>query len=96
MTAAYIPIAYAHQPACLPVKQTVIGTQIQVCLVKQHRYRNTAQLLVGAVAAQRFIDWVESEACGLDLLSQANYRLPVNRLSAPDVPPEAHPDAPPG
>ena len=68
----------------------VRGLDIEM-IVPQH-----GAFFVGKAMVQRFIDWVESEACGLDLLSQANYRLPVNRLAAPDVPPEAHPDAPPG
>ena len=35
----------------------------------------------GRPMVERFIDWVESEECGLDLLSQANYRLPTDRLA---------------
>lgn len=30
--------------------------------------------------SRRFIDWVEQQECGLDLMTQENYRLPAKKL----------------
>ena len=35
----------------------------------------------GRTMSRRFIDWVEQQECGMDLMTQDNYRLPANRLA---------------
>ena len=34
----------------------------------------------GRTMSRRFIDWVEQQECGLDLMTQENYRLPAKKL----------------
>lgn len=35
---------------------------------------------MAAAAAQRFIDWIETLDCGVDLMSQADYQLPTQEM----------------
>ncbi len=35
---------------------------------------------MAAAAAQRFIDWIETLDCGVDLMSQADYQVPTKEM----------------
>lgn len=64
----------SSRKACQYWAQMVRGLDIKM-IVPQH-----GSWFRGRTMSRRFIDWVEQQECGLDLMTQENYRLPAKKL----------------